>query len=322
MLRKIAKLGDEYARRACDLGESAVELIAEFDQRVLAIATDTRASSYDLLAQSDRAMTHLKQIRRGELEAGYPLGIPKLDQQIGGLGRSVLTVVGGRPQMGKSCLVAHAILNNCPSGIPVHVFSIEMAAEALLERLWAAVSGVEYHRVHHPKRMNDVQLGYVEKAMLEVASWPLVIDDASGITAAQLISRARVIKRKKGTQILAIDYLQKLQFKSEMRHRHQDITDACVALASFAKTEKVATMLLSSITEGSDKNRNMPPTLQHLRGSGDIAFEAHTVLLIHRKVDPESEAVNLEGELIIAKGRSDAIGLLPVTFHPASLTFK
>lgn len=322
MLRATIQLAEDISLRAATQDESAEALITELDRAALSIASHNMGAGVDLVTQSNRAYSNLLAIRAGTVEEGYSLGLEKLQYRVGGIGRAVLTVLGGRPQMGKSSFLAQLVLHNCPLGNPVHLFSIEMTADAFLERLWAARSGVPFSNVHHPKRASDEEWKRVTAAMGEVATWPLIIDDVANVSADQLVARARVVKRQQGTKILGIDYLQKMHFGSGVRHRHQDITDACVQLASFAKTENVGTLLLSSITENSDKNRNVAPTLADFRGSGDIAFEAHTALIIHRKVDPESEKVDLNGQLIIAKGRTDASGVIPVLFNPRSLTFE
>ena len=320
-LRDVARLGYAISERAYARSESAEEIIADADRKLLNIAgrAETRVT---LEQQSYDALSAIDAQRRGESTPCHPTGITPLDVFVGGLGKGELTVLGGRPGMGKSSAVMQVIIHNCIRGTFCHVFSIEMTAGQLLRRLWAAVSEVPFHRVRHPERMNDIQANEVRKAAMRISSWPLLIDDSSSLTVDQLIARARGSKRRFGTSVVAIDYLQKLRFSRKLEHRYLDVTNAAVSLAQMAKEEDIAVLLLSSLTERSGKSRNDPPTLSDFRQSGDIAFEAHNAFLIHRTVDEESQQISADTAIIVAKARADRTGNINVRFNSDSLLFE
>lgn len=320
-LRAVAQLGEELIERAYGRADSAELIIAESDKKLLEIAGSGVDSLANLEQHTHNSLAALDSQRRGETTPCFPTGIDQLDGFIGGLGKGELTVLGGRPGMGKSSLVLQAVIANCRRDTFCHVFSIEMTASQLLRRVWAAVSGVPFHRIRHPQRMNDAEMADVRKAALRVSSWPLLIDDTANISVEQLVARVRGSKRKYGTSIVTIDYLQKLRFSRKLEMRYLDVTNAAVSLAQLAKEEQVAVLLLSSLTEKSGNNRNSPPTLSDFRQSGDIAFEAHNALLLHRTVDEESQTISADTAIIVAKARADRTGNVRATFNPDSLLF-
>jgi replicative DNA helicase len=128
--------------------------------------------------------------------------------------------------------------------------------------------------------------------------------------------------RRRGTKIVIVDYLQRMRFAGKPEHRHMQVSDCAVQLARLAKDEDLAVLLLSSVTEKSGSHRNQAPTLQDFKASGDIAYEAHCALLIHREIDETTEKPKPDGEIIVAKARSDETGLVRVRFRNSMLTFE
>jgi replicative DNA helicase len=321
-LRAISMLADSVAERAYERDANPEELVSELDQKLLDIVASGPGHLATLEQQTYDGLADIDAQRRGDSSPCHPTGITQLDSFIGGLGKGELTVLGGRPGMGKSSAVAQAIIANCSAGTFVHVFSVEMTSKQLLRRIWAAVSGVAFHRVRHPERMNDAEANDVRKAAMRVSTWPLLIDDTANLSVDQLVARVRGSKRRHQTGVVAIDYLQKLRFSKKLEHRYLDVTNAAVSLAQLAKEEQVAILLLSSLTERSGKNRNDPPTLSDFRQSGDIAFEAHNALLIHRTVDEESQQISSDTAIIVAKARADRTGNVQAMFNVNTLLFE
>jgi replicative DNA helicase len=276
----------------------------------------------DIERQNFDAMASIDEQRSGKVSPCYPTGLRPLDEFLGGLGKGELTVLGGRPSMGKSSMVLQVVIENCLRGNFCHVFSIEMTAEQLLRRIYAVQAKVAFHRVRHPERMTPDEVARVRRASLEVSAWPLVIDDTPDLTVEQLIARSRASRRRHKTAIVAVDYLQKLRFGRKLEMRYLEVTNAAVALAKLAKSEHIAVLLLSSLTEIKGNHRNNPPTLSDFRQSGDIAFEAHNALLLHRTIDEATQKIDTDGKLIVAKARSDRTGNLNIRFNTDTLLFE
>ena len=159
--------------------------------------------------------------RCGRKVMGYRYGIPALDRLVIGVVPREMTVLG-RPRQGKSSLIAQLVSIHCPQGIPVHVFSYEMRAGQFLRRLWAIVSGVPFNRVRNPDRMTDDGNKRVEAGALRISTWPLTLDDSSALTAARL-SPGSQLKRRQGTAIVCVNYLQKMRFNNHQAQRYLDV---------------------------------------------------------------------------------------------------
>ena len=320
--RQLVKICDQYSARASSGDEDAADLVASADKDLLGIVADSSTEWPSVEVQTHREVTLMAEQRSGKRVMGYRYGIAALDRMVIGLVPKELTVVGGRPQQGKSSLIAQLVALHCPDGVAIHVFSYEMSSGQLLRRIWSIVSGVPFHKLRHPDRMTEEESRLVDAASLRVSTWPLVIDETSSLTADQLCARARISKRKHGTRIVCVDYLQKMRFNGNQAQRYMDVTAACVAMAGLAKDEDLALLLVSSVSEKSGKGRNDTPTLQDFRQSGDIAYEASTALLIHREIDDETERPMQDGLIIIAKARSDEGGAVRVWFNTNTLTFE
>jgi replicative DNA helicase len=321
--RRVMQVCDSYAVRAADdSDEEASALVAEADRELLAIVADDQDGWPSIEVQTYNELQVMNDQRSGRRVMGYAYGIPALDRMIIGVVPKEMSVLGGRPQQGKSSLIAQLVARHARLGVPIHVFSYEMSSGQLLRRIWSIVSGVPFNHIRHPDRMTDEEFRRVNAASLTVSNWPVIIDDSSRLTADQLCARARISKRKQGTAIVAIDYLQKMKFSDKPAQRSMEVTAACVAMAGLAKDENFALLLLSSVSEKSGSHRNNPPTLQDFRQSGDIAYEASTALLIHREIDDETEQPKQDGMIIVVKGRSDAGGAVNVWFNTDTLTFE
>jgi replicative DNA helicase len=323
MLRQIINVCQRTIVNAEDQGEDdPSDIVTAADHDLLAIVADSPAAEPSLEEQSDEEFERMRRQRNGDEVMAYSFGISKLDALVGGLVPREMTVLGGRPGQGKTGLTVQLIARHCSAGVPVHAFEIEMSSGGLLRRLWAIVAGVPFHKVRCPERQTDDDFSLLLGARREVARWPLTIHEASSLDAAQLVSLARMGARRRKTKIVIVDYLQKMRFSGKAEHRYLAVTDAAMQLTRLAKDENLAVLLLSSVSEKSGSNRNAAPTLQDFRASGDIAYEAHTALLIHRETNDETEKPEQDGVIIVAKARSDGTGGVRVHFSNSMLTFE
>lgn len=272
----------------------------------------------------DQAMGEIELIRRqrvGEVKTFVTSGLDDIDDTHGGFALGELTVIGARPNIGKSSLLRQAVMANCGEGNFCHLFSPEMSAGQIL-RLYASMQArVPFRQVRHAERLTVVSLANVEAAMRDITQWPLKIDDTAPISPGELIAKARTTKRLKDTKLLGVDYLQKLRYGGKAEQRHIHVTDAMVGLASLAKNEHLAVVAISSLTEPGDKNRNTPPKISDFRQSGDIQYEANTAILLHREVDSATQKMVPETSLIFGKARSDEQGVKKIYFDSDFIRF-
>ena len=290
---------------------NAAEFITSVQAKLYEVLEDVQIEP-TLAEQSASTFDRMMRQRSGEQAVFVPTGVESLDQRHGGFAIGEMTVIAARPGIGKSSLLRQGILANCLMDNFCHLFSLEMASTQVLLCLWSLVSRVPFSRLRHPDRMTETELVEVRSAMSAVAAFPLKIDDSTSISATDITTRARITKRKHNTKLLGVDYLQKLRYKGRSQDRHTETTDAMVALTGLAK-EGFAMVLLSSLTEGDSRGKGVP-TLDNLRGSGDIKFEANTAYLLHREMNMDDHMLAPETLIIGAKARSDRTGMTKVYF--------
>lgn len=272
-----------------------------------------------------QGMQELERIRRersGEVKSFVTSGLEEIDSTHGGFAIGELTVIGARPAVGKSTLLRGAVRANCKMGNFSHLISPEMSAGQILRLFASWEASVPFRRARHADRLDDEALANIEAAMRDVIQWPLKIEDRSPITAGEAISSFRATKRKHGTTLAGLDYLQKMKYEGKVEHRHVHVTDALVALASFAKVDRVAMVAISSLTEPGGKDAGRAPTMQDFRQSGDIRYEANTAILLHREIDAETRRPVPQCQIIFDKARSDEAGIKTVFFNPDYICFE
>ena len=322
-LRELRALGDDLATRAMDQVDQASEIAADGSYALDVLLAETpRLEMPRLDEQSARAWQELEDHSSGAAKHYFSYGIDQLDALVGGLTKGEMTILGGRPGQGKSSGGNQLIARHCPGGTGIYLASPEMKASQNLRRLWAGVSGVPFYKIRRPERMTSAEKQRVHEASVVVAQWPLYMDESENVTVDDICLRAKAAKRKHGVEIVIVDYLQKLRFSSDSKSRFQEVGDAAKKLSNLAKKEDLAVLVLSSLTENGDKRRDDPPKLSDLRQSGDIQYEASTVLLLHRVHQGEdSEDLVDTGQIIIAKARSDESGIVNVRFDGNFLRF-
>ncbi len=321
MLREVMRFCAEASTRAVDQSEDPDSLIADLDRQLLEIARCSEGE-VTLASQSDAAFQELSDLRERKMEPAVSTGLPSLDRIIGGYRRKRLYVVGGRPSMGKTSLMIEAAIQHCDRGIRTRLVSLEMTAEELLHRMFAAISDVAFERLIEPETLNATEWEAVKRARVLVDEWPLEIDDRDGQTIDFALAGCRLSCRRRQTGFVALDYVQNLRFNGPGKLRYQEISDAAKRLRQFAKEENIPILLLSSITEGQEKNPNKRPTLADLRGSGDLAFHADVAALIHRERGEDGASIDKRTEIVVAKQRGGRTGVAYAAYNTNALLFE
>jgi replicative DNA helicase len=321
MLRRIIQLCNAATARAADQIEDAEFLVADLDRSLLELARSSEGEP-ELANQTNAAFNELADARSGKIEPGVSTGLANLDRLVSGYKRKKLYVIGGRPSMGKTSLMIEAAIQHCVRGIRTRLVSLEMTAEELLHRVFAAVSEVPFERLVEPCILTQVEWERVERARTLVDEWPLEIDDRDGQTIDVALAGCRLSCRRRQTGFIALDYVQNLRFTGPGKLRYQEISDAAKRLRQFAKEENVPVLLLSSVTEGQDKSSNKRPTLADLRGSGDLAFHADVAALIHRERGEDGASIDAQSEIVVAKQRGGRTGVAHARYNTNSLLFE
>ena len=231
--------------------------------------------------------------------SGFTTGLNSMNTKIGGMHKSDLVIVAGRPGMGKSALgtnmavaAAQRFLRDAEDGIapeksagaPVVLFSLEMSADQLATRILAEQSGITSENLR-TGRITQHEFRDLARAAAELQSLPLYIDDTPGLTIAALRTRARRLKRQKGIGMVVVDYLQLLQGtgRNGSENRVQEISEISRGLKQLAKELDVPVIGLSQLSRAVEQREDKRPQLSDLRESGSIEQDADIVLFIYRE---------------------------------------
>jgi replicative DNA helicase len=231
--------------------------------------------------------------------SGITTGLDVLNAKIGGLHKSDLIIVAGRPGMGKSSLAtnmavaaAKRLLRDAEDGIEagkgagagVALFSLEMSADQLATRILAEQSGITSENLRMG-RISQHEFRDLARAAAELETLPLYIDDTPGLTIAALRTRARRLKRQKNIGMVIVDYLQLLQGtgRNGSDNRVQEISEISRGLKQLAKELDVPVIGLSQLSRAVEQREDKRPQLADLRESGSIEQDADIVLFIYRE---------------------------------------
>ena len=281
---------------------------------------------------------------RGSDVSGIGTGFRGLDHLLGGLHKSDLIILAGRPSMGKTALALNLAMNVARAkqkagkstehtGGTVGFFSLEMSGEQLATRLLSDFAGIESHRIRQGK-IDTGEYGRLVDAAAELHTLPLHIDETGGISIAQLHSRARRLKRTSGLDLVVVDYLQLVTTSSRKSDgRVQEVSEVTQGLKALAKDLHVPVIALSQLSRQVESRDDKRPQLSDLRESGSIEQDADIVMFVYReeyylsRAEPErgteahmtwqakKDAVANRAELIVGKNRHGPIETVHLNFH-------
>jgi replicative DNA helicase len=291
--------------------------------------------------------------RDGKL-SGLATGLIDLDGKMGGLQKSDLVIIAGRPGMGKTSLGTNIAYNVARSWKPGEVrpdghietanggivgfFSLEMSAEQLATRIISEQSGIPSSMIRRGA-IDQEKFDRLKDVTIELQHLPLYIDETGGLTIAQLAARARRLKRQKGLDLLVVDYIQLLQGSTRRAQegRVQEVTEITTSLKALAKELNVPILALSQLSRQVESRDDKRPQLSDLRESGSIEQDADVVLFVfreeyylsnkeprpgtdeHIKWQAEMEQAHGKAEIIIGKQRHGPTGTVNLQFE-ASVT--
>ena len=294
--------------------------------------------------------------RDGKL-SGIATGLDSLDRMMGGLQKSDLVIVAGRPGMGKSSLATNIGYNiakawrgevkpdghmETVNGGVVGFFSLEMSAEQLATRIIAEQTGIPSSQIRRGG-ISESDFEKIKDYSIELQNLPFYIDETGGISVAQLAARARRLKRQRGLDLLIIDYLQLLSgsTKRSSENRVQEITEITTRLKALAKELNVPVMALSQLSRQVESRDDKHPQLSDLRESGSIEQDADVVLFVYREEyyhvmrkpleserdkfaqwQAEGDKVAGKAEVIIGKQRHGPTGTVELQFDGAITKFS
>lgn len=256
---------------------------------------------------------------------GVPTGFRDLDAALGGLQRSDLIILAGRPGTGKTSLAmsiaAHAIYQQHRR---VALFSLEMGRKQLGLRLLSQFARINQQRLRTGWVRDEEWEGLIE-AMATLSDGPFWVNETAALTISALRSQARRLHAQQQLDLLIVDYLQLMRATLDGKrfaHREQEIAEISRGLKNLAKELDVPVLALAQLSRAVENRQSKVPQLSDLRESGAIENDADVVLFIYREdlYNTESERPG-QADLIIAKHRNGPMGEIAVGFDASQTRF-
>ena len=323
VLRQLVATADEIAADALNpLGRDAVTLLDEAESKIFRIAEAGAGHSEGfvhinpLLTQVVERIQELHDRDNPSDITGVPTGYHDLDSKTSGLQGGDLLIVAGRPSMGKTSfalnIAEHVAIE---VGLPVAIFSMEMAGTQLAMRMLSSVGRLDAHRVR-TGRLNDDEWSRLSFALGKMHEAPIYIDETPALNPIDLRARARRLHRQCGKLgLIVIDYLQLMSATSHGENRATEISEISRSLKGLAKELGVPLMALSQLNRSLEQRPNKRPVMSDLRESGAIEQDADIIMFIYRDevYNPDTPDKGV-AEIIIGKQRNGPIGPTRLTF--------
>lgn len=317
VLRRLIEAASKIAQLAYQDTEDADMVVDRAEEIIFAISErradrDLRPIREVLDAFYDR-VEYLHQ-HQGEV-IGIPTGLADLDKLLGGLQRSDMVVMAGRPGMGKTSLALSIALQAARQYQKrVAIFSLEMSDEQLVQRLVSAETGIDSQRLRLGNIKADEWPTFYQAIRL-LSETSIFIDDTPAISALELRSKARRLHAEHGLDLLIVDYLQLMSGGSRSENRQQEISFISRSIKGLARELNIPILALSQLSRQVESRADKHPMLSDLRESGSIEQDADVVLFIYRDevYNPDTEFPNI-AEIIVGKHRSGPTGIFSVYF--------
>jgi replicative DNA helicase len=304
MKRKAYCAAHEIAKQASDESYDSQELFEQLDSLVFTLRDEYSVGTETVHKLTDILHQALEQIdaRRSGVKVGINTGFHDLDKVMK-LRPGELTIIAGRPSMGKSALAANIAANVAQEqGGGVLFFSLEMSAVELGMRLIASETRIDLGRMSEGTLSNDERETILNKCG-ELSEVNLItIDDTSGRTVWDIAGLARRMIRKEKLHLLVIDYMQLITATNRKVNRQEQVSEMSRSLKLLARELHVPVICLAQLNrqaEASDR-----PKLSHLRESGAIEQDADNVLFVHRQGFYDKSLPENDAEIIVAKQRN------------------
>ena len=276
---------------------------------------------------------------------GVPSGLRDLDDRLGGLHKSDLVIIAGRPSMGKTALATNIAFNaakkiqNDGRKSSIAFFSLEMSSEQLSTRILAEQSRIKSNDIRRGK-ISEEQFDKFIETSKNVSELPLYIDETPAISIAALSNRARRIKRLYGLDMVVVDYIQLMRASNFKEGRVQEISEITQGLKALAKELDVPVLALSQLSRQVEQRDNKKPQLSDLRESGSIEQDADVVMFVYREAyylenkeptlgsiehaewQQKMDEISRLAEIMISKQRHGPTGNIKVEFEAMYTKFK
>jgi len=351
--RDLIGLGQDIAAKAAkvDVDLEPAEQIVDAEQKLYKLAEQgqsERGFQSFLKAVTDAVNIANAAYQREGGMSGVSTGLIDMDKKLGGLHKSDLLILAGRPSMGKTSLATNIAFNiaktyrrgtrpdgseGAVEGGVVGFYSLEMSAEQLAARILSEASEVPSEQIRRGDMTEGEFRRFVDAAK-SLEACPLYIDDTPALPISQLAARARRLKRTHGLDVLIIDYLQLVRPASAKDSRVNEVSEITQGMKAIAKELDIPVIALSQLSRAVENREDKRPQLSDLRESGSIEQDADVVMFVFREEyykerekpgdneldkmaawQDDMERLHGRAEVIIGKQRHGPIGTVDLSFE-------
>lgn len=317
MLRRLIRTATQIVTNGYANEEDVGSMLSEAEAKILEISQRRSSSGFvvirDVLMEVFEKVESLYSNKGGA--TGVPSGFVDLDKMTSGFQRSDLIILAARPSVGKTAFALNVAQNvGVRAKETVAIFSLEMGAAQLVQRMVCAEANVDANRM---------RTGYLEgddwekltMAIGALSEANIFIDDSAQITVADIRAKCRRLQQEKGLGMILIDYLQLIAGRGKGDNRQQEVSEISRTLKQIARELNVPVIALSQLSRGVEQRQDKRPMMSDLRESGSIEQDADIVAFLYRDdyYDKESEKKNII-EIIIAKQRNGPVGTVELAF--------
>jgi replicative DNA helicase len=304
-------------------------LLDQVEQKIFRISQKSRTQKFiHIKDELPIAYERLEKLHQGGQDGklrGVTTGFDKLDGILSGLQKSDLILLGARPSVGKTSLALDVARKSALKGNKVGVFSLEMSAEQIVDRIISAQSQVPLWRLRTGRIHDETEFAMIQQALSTLSDASLFVEDTPSPNILHIRSMARKLQMEHGLDLLIIDYLQLILPRTSSTNMVQQATEVSRSLKSLARELNVPILALSQLSRGVEQREIKIPRLSDLRESGSLEQDADIVMFLYRK-DRDSLDVAEEDkditEIIIAKHRNGPLGTVTLKFDPEKVCFQ
>jgi len=324
VLRRLIEAADHISESGFTESTDIENILDEAEKKIFGVTNFQKSHKFvhlkDTLSEAWERIDRLH--KSGNELRGVPSGFRDLDSKLAGFQKSDLIILAARPSMGKTALALDiarqaATLHN----VPVGIFSLEMSAQQLVDRMLAAESRVDAWKLRVGKLSVDEEFSKLRDALDKLSKAPIYIDDQPGNSIVKMRSVARRLKSEHDLGLIIVDYLQLMMPTKNYDSMVNQVTEISRSLKNLARELDVPVIALSQLSRAVEA-RGGKPRLSDLRDSGSIEQDADVVAFIHRedKYNDNSEKPNI-AEILIEKHRNGPTGKIELYFDDKKATF-
>ena len=326
-LRELIQAATKIVKEGYSQEGSVEEIVEAAEKGILNVSEKRNSTGFQSIADVlNSTMEHIDMLsQQNEEITGLPTGYPELDKMTAGLQPEELIILAARPAVGKTAFALNIAQNiGTRTDRSVAIFSLEMGAESLVNRMLCAEGTIEASHLR-TGQLTEEEWHHLIMAMGSLSRTSIFIDDTPGIKVSEIRARCRRLAQEKGNLgLILIDYLQLIE-GSGRESRQQEVSEISRQLKKLAKELKVPVIALSQLSRSVEQRQDKRPVLSDIRESGSIEQDADIVAFLYREdyyqrqgteedKNEEEQAVDDVIEVIIEKNRSGARGTVELLF--------